>query len=282
MIYLTVMSKKPVVSVIVTTRNSSRTLKSCLESVRKQTYEPIELVLVDNYSEDTTLQIARHYTTHVFSKGPERSTQRNYAVEQAAGTYVFIIDSDMELDPGVVEECVAEMSKSQEHVGVIVPEESFGEGFWAQCKKLERSFYVGVFYMEAARFFKKSDFVGAGGYNVAMVSGEDWDLSQRIEALGKFSRTSSIIHHNEGRISLWKTISKKFYYASKFSPYVQGGSDDKKAAQQTNIISRYALFFAKPKVLFRNPVIGIGMLFMKTCEFGFGGIGYLLSKGRHQ
>ena len=274
------MSKQPVVSVIVTTKNSSKTLEACLRSVKKQTYRHVELILVDNYSDDNTQEIAKLYTKHVFSKGPERSTQRNYAVEQASGKFVFIIDSDMELNPGVVEECVAEMSKSDNCVGVVVPEESFGEGFWAQCKKLERSFYVGVSYMEAARFFKKSDFMNVGGYNVEMISGEDWDLSQRIEALGIFSRTSSIIRHNEGRISLRKTIGKKFYYASKFTSYIQGGSDTKKLAHQTSIFGRYALFFSKPKLLFAKPLVGIGMLFMKTCEFGFGGIGILFSKLR--
>lgn len=274
------MSKLPIVSVIVTTKNSAKTLEACLTSVEQQTYKKVELVVVDNYSEDNTQEIAKQYTNHVFSKGPERSSQRNYAVEQASGFYVFIIDSDMELDPTVVEECVAEMMKLDDCVGVIVPEESFGEGFWAQCKKLERSFYVGVSYMEAARFFKKTDFVNVGGYNTAMVSGEDWDLSQRIEALGSFSRTSSIIHHNEGRISLRKTVGKKFYYARKFSSYIQGSNNTNKTAQQTSIFGRYALFFSKPKLLFSKPVIGVGMLFMKTCEFGFGGLGLLFSKLR--
>lgn len=38
------------------------------------------------------------------------------------------------------------------------------------------------------------------------------------------------------------------------------------------------LFFYQPKKLFKNPIIGLGMLFMKTCEFGFGGIGYFVGK----
>lgn len=272
------MSKQPLVSVIVTTKNSSKTLEACLMSVQKQSYNSLELVVVDNYSEDSTPEIAKRYTKHFFSQGPERSAQRNYAVEQASGMYVFIIDSDMELGTTVVEECVAKISNLADCVGVVVPEESFGEGFWAQCKKLERSFYVGVPYMEAARFFKRKDFIDVGGYNSAMVSGEDWDLSQRIEAMGKFARTTAIIHHNEGRISLRRTIGKKFYYAQKFSSYMKGSESTDKVSQQTNILGRYALFFSKPGILFRNPLLGLGMLFMKTCEFLFGGIGLLFGK----
>lgn len=132
--------------------------------------------------------------------------------------------------------------------------------------------------MEAARFFYRKDFNDAGGYDVKMVSGEDWDLSQRIEAKGKLARTTAYIHHNEGRISLFKTIKKKLYYAKLFASYTANSGSQDKVQQQTNLLGRYKLFLSQPKKLFRNPILGIGMLFMKTCEFGFGGIGYLIAK----
>jgi hypothetical protein len=159
-----------------------------------------------------------------------------------------------------------------------VPEESFGEGFWSQCKKLERSFYIGVSFMEAARFFKKSIFLKAGGYDEEMISGEDWDLSQRIEKIGQISRINDLIYHNEGRITLIKTLKKKYYYATKFNKYLKKTEAVGKAGNQTSILSRYKLFFSQPKKLFHNPFLGIGMLFMKTAEFGFGGAGIIISK----
>lgn len=266
------------VSIVVPTKNSARTLDNCLSSLSKQTYKNIEIILVDNHSTDDTKEIARHYTPHVYTKGPERSYQRNFAVTKARGEYVCIIDSDMNLEPGVIKQCVEQIESAKDIVGVIIPEESFGTGFWAQCKKLERSFYVGIPYMEAARFFYRKDFNEIGGYDVKMVSGEDWDLSQRIEAKGKFTHTKAYIHHDEGKISLLRTIQKKLYYAKCFASYTSSSNDQKKVSQQTSIFGRYKLFFSHPKKLFRNPILGLGMLFMKTCEFGFGGIGYLLAR----
>jgi len=70
----------------------------------------------------------------VFIKGPERSAQRNFGAAQATGQYVVFIDSDMELAPGVVEACVVKATEANA-AGIIIPEESFGIGFWAQCKK---------------------------------------------------------------------------------------------------------------------------------------------------
>ena len=275
---------RPLVSIIVPTKNSATTLEECLQSLKDQSYVPIEIIVVDNFSSDATAKIAKKYATKFFSKGPERSYQRNFAVEKSSGEYVCIIDSDMNLEPNVILQCVESMERDKENVGVVIPEESFGEGFWAQCKKLERSFYVGVPYMEAARFFYRKDFLDAGGYDVKMVSGEDWDLSQRIEKNGSLARTAAIIHHNEGRISLLKTIKKKFYYAKLFGSYTANSASKEKVGQQTSLIGRYKLFLSKPKKLFKNPVLGLGMLFMKTCEFGFGGIGYLMAKvhAKHQ
>jgi len=266
------------VSVVVTTKNNTATLDACLESiVKKQTYPNIELVVVDNFSTDDTQDIARRYTKKVYEKGPERSVQRNYAVEKASGEYVVIIDSDMVLAPEVIAQCV-DAIQAPGVTGVVIPEESFGQGFWAQCKKLERSFYVGVSYMEAARFFPKKIYQEVGGYDVNMVSGEDWDLSQRIEAKGKLSRCAAYIYHNEGHISLWKTVRKKYYYAQKFSSYQQHNNNQQKSAQQTSIVGRYLLFLRRPGKLFKNPFLGLGVLFMKTCEFGFGGAGLIAAK----
>ena len=272
------MNTQPKVSVIVPTYNSSQFLGACLDSIKNQSYKNIELIVVDNNSTDNTKEIAKKYTDKVFNKGPERCTQRNFGVDQASGEYVAIIDSDMKLSENVTAECVEQMQK-EGVAGVVIPEESFGEGFWAQCKKLERSFYVGVSWMEAARFFKKSDFIKLGGYDEAMVSGEDWDFSQRIEKLGKLARINSFIFHNEGKISLFKTVKKKFYYAQKFAKYTAKKDEHQdKINNQTSIIARYKMFFSEPKKLFKNPIIGAGMLFMKTMEFGFGGVGLLVGK----
>jgi glycosyltransferase involved in cell wall biosynthesis len=272
------MTNQPKVSIIVPTYNSSATLGECLQSIKEQTYTNIEIIVVDNNSKDDTKEVAKKFTSKVFNKGPERCTQRNYGVEQSTGKYVAIIDSDMNLSKEVMTQCVEQM-QHKGIVGVVIPEESFGKGFWAQCKKLERSFYVGVSWMEAARFFKKSDFTKIGGYDEDMVSGEDWDFSQRMQKHGTIGRIQAYIYHNEGHISLYTTVKKKFYYAQKFAKYTAKASEhSEQIASQTSIVARYKMFLSKPVMLFKNPIYGVGMLFMKTMEFGFGGVGLLVGK----
>lgn len=271
---------QPLVSIIVTTRNNQATLDACLSSIIAQDYRRKELIVVDNYSTDNTRVIAERYTQLVFQKGPERSTQRNYAVQQARGKYVVIIDSDMELSSGVISACVQTMEGSSQLGGVIIPEESFGQGFWAQCKRLERSFYIGIDWIEAARFFDKQLYQQVGGYDTDLVSGEDWDLSNRLAALAPLGRINEFILHNEGRLRLFKTLQKKYYYAGQATAYLQKQAISSKWAAQVGPLQRYRLFFSRPTRLLRQPIISAGMLFMKTCEYAFGGLGYLMSK-RH-
>lgn len=272
--------ERPLVSVIVTTRNNQATLDACLGSITAQTYTPLELIVVDNNSTDGTADIARRYTKHVLNKPPERSVQRNFGVARAHGQYVAIIDSDMELEPEVIAACVAGVQNNPKAVAAIIPEESFGQGFWAQCKRLERSFYVGVDWIEAARFFDRQTYMTVGGYDEKMISGEDWDLSRRAAKQGELVRITPFIHHNEGRLRLWRTLKKKVYYARQARYYFAKNDVGSKLTAQAGPLQRYKLFFRQPKKLFARPVTAVGMLFMKTCEFAFGAVGYVFGSRR--
>jgi len=57
--------QKLLVSVIIPTKNSGSTIGNCLESIMTQTYTNIEIVVVDNYSNDNTQEIAEKYTEKV-------------------------------------------------------------------------------------------------------------------------------------------------------------------------------------------------------------------------
>lgn len=244
------MIKGPLVSVVIPRKKVEEYLGKCLSSIKKQTYKNLETIVV-NF-------------------GKERNYQRNWGAQKAKGKYLLFIDADMELSPKVIEQCVNLVEKEIGLAGVIIPEESFGQGFWARCKQLEKSFYVGVDWIEAARFFPKKIFQKVGGYDKDRISGEDWDLSQRVEQLGSLKRINAFIRHNEGKLTLSKIINKKFFYATKIK---QGYS-----YLQASVFKRYFLFFKNPKKLFSDPFLGVGMLFMKSIEFFLGAVGYIFRK----
>lgn len=270
-------SKNPLVSVIIPTKNSAQFLEKCLISIKKQTYKNIEIIVVDNNSTDNTKKIARKYADKVFNRGPERSAQRNFGAKNSRGEYLLFIDSDMELTSRVVSECVDTVTKNTALKALVIPEKSIGEGFWAECKALERSFYENISWMEAARFFRRSIFNKLKGYDEHFTGSEDYDLPLRlINAYGEavIDRIHAYIIHCEGKLLLSTTLKKKFYYARELKTYQHRHRIYFK--KQSNIFIRYSLYFSRPSILFRKPHIGLGMLFMKTSEFIAGGLSYLL------
>ena len=262
----------PLVSVIIPTRNSEGTIEICLKSIKNQTHQNIEIVVVDNNSQDRTKEIAGKYADKVYSKGPERSAQRNFGAEKSQGEYLFFVDSDMELTSRVIEECI---DKSRESSALIIPEISVGSSFWAHCKALEKGCYIGDETIEAARFLDKDVFFKVGKWDEDMIAAEDWDLTSRIRREGfKVDRIQSLIKHHEGDLSLIETLKSKYYYGKNVHIYLK--KHPQKAKKQYGLVR--PSFLRNWEKLVRDPIHAIGMLFMKTCEFGSGGIGHLKSR----
>ncbi len=70
-------------------------------------------MLVDNFSEDKTAELAKKYAAKVYLKGNERSAQRNYGAKVATGKYLLYLDADMILSPTLIEECVDKLESTR-------------------------------------------------------------------------------------------------------------------------------------------------------------------------
>jgi glycosyltransferase involved in cell wall biosynthesis len=106
-------SESPLVSIIIPTFNSGRTIGICLESIIKQTYREIEIIVVDNYSSDNTVKMAKSFNSKVIISSSERSAARNLGAKLAKGEYLLFIDSDMKLTKNVVKQCVEKAIKER-------------------------------------------------------------------------------------------------------------------------------------------------------------------------
>ncbi len=270
--------KHKLISIIITTKNSASTLEKLLQSIKEQQYKYYEIIVVDNNSTDDTKKIARKFTRQVFNKGPERSVQRNYGVEKSSGNYLLILDSDMVLTPDVLEDCVNTVSdKHHKRIGeIIIPEKSFGLGFWAKTKAFEREINEGERYFEAARFFPKDIFEEFSGYDVNLTGPEDWDLPQRIAKKYKVARIKSLILHNEGRPTLIKLAKRKYYYGLSVDKYLK--------KQKMSVINPRTIYFLRPafyknwKKLLKHPILSVGTIIMLVVESIGGGWGYIQGK----
>jgi glycosyltransferase involved in cell wall biosynthesis len=267
---------KPIVSVVIPTKNSGKTIETCLKSIKLQTFPNFEVIVVDNYSTDKTGEIARELGVKMLLIGPERSAQRNYGAKHSSGEFLFFVDSDMELTPKVLEKCV-EKAGLTEAAAVIVPEISVGEGFWAKCKALEKLCYIGDETIEAARFFRTDVFWEMGGYDEEIAGGgEDWDLPLRIRKAGhKIERETALILHHVGKLDLLELLKKKYYYSKTIDKYIKRHPD--MARRQLVPLRRS---FLRSRSFRKDPMYATGLLIMKMCEFAAGGLGFIYSRLR--
>lgn len=281
------MSNKPLVSIIVTTKNEESHIDTCLKSISQQSYKNLEIIVVDNNSSDKTKEISKRYTNKVFNKGPERSAQRNFGAKKASGDYVLFIDADMILGKNVIRECVIESQKSipvqsgskvksQKLGGIVIPEKSQGLGFWAKVKAYERSFYEGDNTVEAARFYKREAFEKTQGFDEKLTGPEDWDLSDRVRRVYRIARIKSYILHNEGRLSLVKILKKKYYYAKSARAYL---SKNKKGAVSAKTIPLLRpVFYRNPSKIISRPILFCAMIFLLSLELAVGFFGFIQNK----
>ncbi|SRR6266487_420538 len=256
------------VSAIIPTRNSARTIGRCLDSIRKQTYKNIEIFVIDSFSSDNTSEIASSFNANVFLLDGERARAKNFGISKATGEFLLFIDSDMILQPQVVEECVRTWSANRRIVTIIIPERSIGSGFWVRVRDFERKLYEGS-KVESPRFFVKSLVSQVGGFDEEVVAYEESTLPQKLEDIGidLQDRVTSLILHDEEGFNLRKWLDKKRYGGETGKLYSK--KYRKNAKMQFSISYRTRIFLANGnwKIIIRHPILSTGVFILKTLEY---------------
>ena len=263
---------QPLITVVITTYNSSPFIEKCLLSMKSQTYSNIEIIVVDELMYDPVEQekckdIVQHYGATYIKDGPERSINRNRGIKEAKGEFVLVLDQDMYLTPRVVEACYNKLTQ-EGLIAIVIPEISTGEGFWTKCVALDR--YVSNVLEdspnESCRFFRRLDALRIGGYDLNMIGIEDSDFHYRIMALGKIGKIKEIINHDEGRITFLGRLKKKYYYSKSLRRYLK----QRPFVAVVQFFPIKLVYFKHPLVLMKQPLVTLGMFLLRGCEVTVG------------
>lgn len=252
--------KTPLVSIIIPTKNNQKTIERCVQSCVAQTYPNIEVIVIDNFSDDQTPHIAEKLGAKVVSFGPERNLQRPKGAEVARGEWLVYIDSDMYMGSTIIQECIDQLNCNTSIGAFALPELSIGHGFWTRAKALERSFYINYEPMLAVRMYHRSVYDRAGGWDPALISGEDFDLDERIRSQSiEIGRSQSFILHDEGEIELCSYLKKKFYYAQFLKGYLRNSRQRHTGRASKKIYFLRSCFYTNPKRALRYFGLYLGM-----------------------
>ena len=115
-------------SVVVLTRNSAKTLDNCLTSAKQ--LQP-EIIVVDDGSTDGTLSIAQSHRAKIFKhKLVSFGAQKQFALEQAGGAWALVLDSDEQLDAALADEITRTLKKPGSTSAFRVPRRNRYFGQW--------------------------------------------------------------------------------------------------------------------------------------------------------
>lgn len=211
--------KEPVVSLILLNYNGSLFIEKCLESIKNQTFNNIELIIVDNASSDDSLskidQIIEDYILIRNKKNLGTSKAYNIGAEKAKGKYLFFLNIDIKLDKNCVSELVNKC-EGDKKIGVGVCKELSYEGDeFHHCGAGMDVFgytYPGklgkIFFTPSSAFFTRKDlFFYINGFDDSyFMYKDDLDYCWRTYLVGYkiIQVPSAIFFHKVGGVSKGK------------------------------------------------------------------------------
>lgn len=256
------MTKNRKVSIIIATYNHSNSLLKAIESAYNQSYEDLEVIVINDGSTDGTKDLLENLKNILTNKNriivinQENKgviDARNTAINIATGDYIFPLDSDdFFYDDFVIEDMMKEIT-SADVVCVYGAYRSFGKkdkvNIPKDFNKLE--LLMGNFVSNSS-LFRKDVFLKAGGYKNYMKDGyEDWELFIRMSNFGEFKKMDRIIFfykmqdnsRNEKAIILDKNLREIIIennidiYSKNFLQIMQ--NKDKKILKISKKVKRY-------------------------------------------
>lgn len=263
------MIDKPLVSIIVPCYNSEKTIETFINSILAQTYNYIEIIAINDASNDRTLELLKEFAGRFNIKIVNNTrnlgmtASRNVGIKHFTGDYVWFLDSDMELLPDVVEKCV-HTCEFYGYDALMIPERSKGSGMWAKCRGFEKRINDSDIYKNACRFMKKEVINKVGIYDQELVAAEDYDYHTRVKEVGfKFTLIkNAYIYHYEVS-SVFRMVKKAYNYGKTMMKYVRKRPVD--ATKQFFIVR--PAYVKNYKMFLKEPILGLGLILIKIIQY---------------
>jgi len=176
----------PLVSVIVPVYNGELYLAEAIESVLQQAYQPKEIIVVDDGSEDRTSEIAQSFpqVQYLFQVNQGVAAARNAGIDAAIGKLIIFLDSDDIMLPDAISKGVAYIIQNPDSNCLISMHHAFLEpGMekppWLRAEELSEAQY-GFGYLLA----KKSFLEKIGGFDPNYLNLVDVEILFRARGLG--------------------------------------------------------------------------------------------------
>ena len=207
----------PVLSVVIKAFNEEKNIAACIRSVQAATTAwKTEIIVADSHSLDRTVEVASALGVTVvrLANSSERSCgaggQLGY--QFAHGKYLFMMDGDMELVPGFLEEAMAMMEADERVAGIggLLEEKSSALEFVQRNSRADSSYKLGrVPYLNSGGLYRVEAIRDVGYFtNRNLHSREEFELGVRLCGRGwHLLRIGTVsVQHYGHSISSWRLL----------------------------------------------------------------------------
>lgn len=227
-------NKQPLVSVLVLNYNGVKFLKKCLPSLLNQSYQNLEIIVLDNNSIDESINCIKkinHKIKIIQNKDNfGYAKANNIGAKSAKGTFLLFLNNDTEL----LKDTIKNLVSNYQNNSIIGPEQTisslskqkndnsfnkvlntgmdiFGYPYANQNQNKTKAFYIDG----AALFIKKLDFIKIGMFDEKhFIFFEDLDLCWRAQLLGyqiKPCSKAKLYHYSGGTVTGAAKKGKKYH-----------------------------------------------------------------------
>ena len=176
----------PRVSVVIPCYNYGRYLKACVDSVVQQSFQDVEIIIVNDGSTDDSLEVAKALLeTHASQQitvidqhnAGEPAISRNRGIEKAVGDYLLCLDADDKISPTFLTETVTALEQNPEFsiAYPVVQEFDQGQAKWASFA-YDPYVLLHWNFVPVASVFRRQVWQDAAGYAQNIRGHEDWDF----------------------------------------------------------------------------------------------------------
>ena len=196
-----------IISACVMTFNEEANIRRCLESVSWCD----EIVVVDSFSTDRTVEICREFTDRVIEhEWLGYIGQRNLSLNLATHPWVLFLDADEELSPELRSELIRELKNGPaKYVGYEFPRQVYYLGKWIKHGAWYPDIKLRLFLKEKGRSggVEPHDQVFVDG-EVKRMKHPIWhytyrDITDHVNTMNRFSQISAQSLHQRGRRFRW-------------------------------------------------------------------------------
>jgi glycosyltransferase involved in cell wall biosynthesis len=180
----------PLVSVIIPCYNGETYLAEAIESALMQTYQPVEIIVVDDGSTDNSPVIAQKFPVrYIRQQNRGLTATRNLGIQQSKGDYLVFLDADDRIRPEAIETGLSVMLQRPE-CAMVIGDHVFISHNGAHLRDshkrcLHASHYEALLRsnfieMISSVLFRRMMLEQVGGFDTALTVAEDYELYLRI------------------------------------------------------------------------------------------------------